>query len=223
MPLSLSQKLVAEFVGTLFLLTAIVGSGVMASRIAEGNAALALLANALATGAILVVMIGMFGRISGAHFNPAVTLAFLLSTSVPPRTSVMYVLAQLAGAVAGVVAAHVMFEMSALTAGQAVRSGAGLLFAEAVATFGLVLTILVTARCNPGMVAVSVGLYIASACWFTASTSFANPAVTVARMLTDTYIGIRPDDVLAFILAQLVAVPAAVYVASVVAPVERQA
>jgi glycerol uptake facilitator-like aquaporin len=208
----ISRRLLAEAVGTAFLLATIVGSGIMAERLSGGNDALALLCNSTATGAILVVLIAVFGQISGAHFNPAVTLAFVVRHQIGAALAVGYVLAQVTGAVLGTWAAHVMFDENVLQLSTKARAGSGLWFAEAVATFGLILTILGTQRWKADMVPVTVGLYIASAYWFTASTSFANPAVTVARSLTDTFSGIHPAGVPAFIFAQLVgAVVASVF------------
>jgi glycerol uptake facilitator-like aquaporin len=182
----------------------VIGSGIMGERLAGGNVALALLGNTLATGAILVVLITMLGPISGAHFNPAVTAAFALRKEIAPHDAMAYVAVQVAGAVLGVLAAHLMFEESVLQMSTKVRAGPAQWFAEWVAAFGLVLTILLTLRANGSAVAMSVGLYITAAYWFTASTSFANPAVTIARAFSDTFAGIRPLDVAPFVLAQLV-------------------
>jgi glycerol uptake facilitator-like aquaporin len=200
----ISRRLVAESVGTAFLLATIVGSGIMAERLSGGNVALALLCNSMATGAILVVLISVFGQISGAHLNPAVTLAFAIRHQIGAGLAVGYVLAQVTGAVLGTWAAHVMFDENILQLSTKARAGSGLWFAEAVATFGLILTILGTQRWKAVMVPVTVGLYFASAYWFTASTSFANPAVTVARSITNTFAGIQPWHAPAFIGAQLV-------------------
>ena len=197
------QRLGAEFIGTAFLLMAVVGSGIMAERLAGGNGALALLCNSIATGAALVVLITMFAPLSGAHFNPAVSLVFRLRGELTTADAAAYTLAQIAGAVLGVLAAHLMFDETLLQISAKVRTGPGQWFAEGVATFGLVLAILLTLRARADMVAVNAGLYIASAYWFTASTSFANPAVTIARALTNTFAGIRPDDVPAFVASQL--------------------
>jgi glycerol uptake facilitator-like aquaporin len=217
-PPTAAQRLVAEGLGTAFLLAAIVGSAIMASRLAGGNEALFLLPNALAIGAMLVVLIFMLGPISGAHFNPAVTLAFRLTGALETPMAAAYIAVQLLGGAIGVVVAHLMFETSVIASAATLRSGAGQWFSEAVATFGLVLTILLTVRVRPTVVAVSVGLYIAAACWFTASTSFANPAVTVARMLTDSAAGIRLADAPAFVLVQLAMAPVAVWVTDFLAP-----
>jgi glycerol uptake facilitator-like aquaporin len=200
----LPRRLLAEGLGTAFLLATVVGSGIMAERLVDGNAALALLANAIPTGAILVVLITMFGAISGAHFNPAVTLCFFMRRGIGAPDAMAYVAAQLVGAATGTWCAHLMFELPVLMLGSTVRAGVGQWFGEAVATFGLVAAILACMSFRPKAVAAVVGLYITAAYWFTSSTSFANPAVTVARALTDSFAGIRPADVPAFILAQLV-------------------
>jgi glycerol uptake facilitator-like aquaporin len=190
-------------VGTAFLLAAIVGSGMMAERLSGGNEALALLCNSTATGAILVVLIAVFGQVSGAHLNPAVTLAFAVKREIGAALAVGYVLAQVTGAVFGTWAAHVMFDENILQVSTKPRAGSGLWFAEALATFGLILTVFGTQRWKADMVPVTVGLYIASAYWFTASTSFANPAVTLARSITNTFAGIQPSHAPAFIIAQV--------------------
>jgi glycerol uptake facilitator-like aquaporin len=198
----LSRRLAAETLGSALLLTVVVGSGVMGQRLSGGNDAIALLANSLATGAALVVLIWVFGPISGAHFNPAVTLIAALRRDLPRPTALTYVAAQIAGAVMGVWCAHLMFDLPVLQVSTHVRTGGAQLFAEGVATFGLLATILGTSRFRPEATPVAVGLYITAAYWFTASTSFANPAVTLARSLTDTFAGIAPGGVAAFILAQ---------------------
>ena len=198
----LARRLAAECLGTAFLLATVVGSGIMAENLAGGNVALALLGNTIPTGAILVVIILMFGPISGAHFNPAVTLAFALRREIGRTAALLYVGAQVVGAIAGVWAAHLMFELNVLQASTAVRTGSAQWFAECVATFGLVLTIFGTLRWGTKTVAASVGLYITAAYWFTASTSFANPAVTFGRAFTDTFSGIQPVDAPAFVAAQ---------------------
>lgn len=200
---SLPQKLAAEALGTAMLLAAVVGSGIMAERLADGNAAMALLVNTIATGAMLVVLITMLGPISGAHLNPAVSLVFFLRKEVRGHEFCAYATAQIAGAVTGVLIAHAMFSEALLQISATARSGLAQALSEGVATCGLVLTILLTLRARPQAVAMSVGLYITAAYWFTASTSFANPAVTVARALTDTFSGIRPGDVAGFLAAQL--------------------
>jgi glycerol uptake facilitator-like aquaporin len=211
---SLAQRAFSEWLGTAFLLAAVVGSGIMAQKLAGGNGALALLCNTLPTGAILTVLILMFGPISGAHFNPAVSLAFALRGTLPWPTTAVYIVAQVLGSVAGVWAAHLMFELQVWQYSNTVRSGPGQWFAEAVATFGLVLAIFGCLARSPAAVPYAVGLYITSAYWFTASTSFANPAVTLARSLSDTFAGIAPSGVIAFIGVQLVGMLAAVAVGS---------
>lgn len=198
-----SRQLAGEFAGTAFLLATVVGSGIMGERMAGGNAGIALLANTLATAAMLYVLITCFGKVSGAHFNPVVTLSQALLGRLPWRRAGPYVLAQSAGALAGVVAAHWMFGLPAIFPSEHVRAGPGQWWSEIVATFGLMLVILTCTRFKPDAVAASVGAYIAAAYWFTASTSFANPAVTIARALSDTFSGIRPLDAPAFILAQI--------------------
>jgi glycerol uptake facilitator-like aquaporin len=200
---SLAQRTAAEFLGTAFLLAAVVGSGIMAQRLAGGNVALALLCNTLATGAILAVLILTFGAVSGAHFNPAVSLAFALRGELPWRTAALYVAVQVAAGIAGVWIAHLMFDMPVWQIATHVRSGPGQWLAEAVATFGLGLTIFGCLARVPSAIPYAVGLYITSAYWFTASTSFANPAVAIARSLTNTFSGIRPTDLPGFILAEL--------------------
>ena len=209
----LAQRAFAEWLGTAFLLAAVVGSGIMAAKLSGGNVALALLCNTIATGAILVTLILAFAPVSGAHFNPAVTLAFALRGETTWRDAAIYIAAQISGAIIGVWIAHLMFELPLLQLSLTQRSGAGQWLAEAVATFGLLLTILGVASRTPAAVPYAVGLYITSAYWFTASTSFANPAVTIARSLSDTFAGIAPQGVPAFIAAQiagaLLAVPLA--------------
>jgi glycerol uptake facilitator-like aquaporin len=200
---SLGRRLAAEAVGTALLLAAVVGSGIMAERLAGGAAALALLANTVATGAALVALILAFGPISGAHFNPAVTLAQVARGGVGRREAAAYIAAQVAGALLGVLAAHLMFGEPLFAASTHERSGAAQAFSEAVATFGLLSVIFGCARRQPNAVPFAVGAYITAAYWFTASTSFANPAVTLARAVTDTFTGIRPEDVPAFVAAQL--------------------
>jgi glycerol uptake facilitator-like aquaporin len=201
---TLSQRLGAETLGTAFLLAAVVGSGIMAAKLAGGNAALALLCNTLPTGAILAVLILALGPVSGAHFNPAVSTAMALRRKVPWRVAGLYILAQIVGGIVGVLAAHAMFELPLWQVSMNVRTGHGQWLAEFVATFGLLLTIFGCAARTPAAIPYAVGLYITAAYWFTASTSFANPAVTIARALSDTYAGIAPAGVLAFITAQLV-------------------
>ena len=213
--MNLSRRLVGEFVGTAFLLATVVGSGIMGEMLAGGNAALALLGNTAATGAILVVLILMFGPVSGAHFNPAVTWAFLLRRELGPGEATLYVAAQSAGAVLGVAVAHIMFGMpELLSVSTNDRSGFAKAFSDGIAAFGLVLAILLCLRFRAEAVPYAVGLYITAGYWFTASTSFANPAVTVARALTDTFSGIRPEDAPGFISAQLVGASLAVVLAA---------
>ena len=202
--MDLSRRLGAEFIGTAFLLATVVGSGIMAERLADGNVALALLGNTIPTGAILYVLITMFGPISGAHFNPAVTAVFAMRRDLTLTAALAYVAFQIAGGLTGTWAAHLMFAEPVFQASHKVRAGLAQCFAEWVATFGLLLTILVTVRVKESAVATAVGLYITAAYWFTASTSFANPAVTIARGFSDTFAGIRPLDVPNFILAQFI-------------------
>ncbi len=199
----LPRKLAAEALGSFLLFACVIGSGVMAEQLAGGNVALALLANTGATAAMLYVLIAMLGPISGAHFNPAVTLAFALRGEFPWPTVVPYVLVQLAGGVLGALAVHFMFELPILQLSSHVRSGPGQWAGELLATFGLVLVILGTRHHRAESVPASVALYIAAAYWFTSSTSFANPAITVARSLSDTFAGIAPADVPGFIAAQM--------------------
>jgi glycerol uptake facilitator-like aquaporin len=200
---SLGRRLAAEGVGTALLLAAVVGSGIMAERLAGGNVALALLANTIATGAVLVALILALGPISGAHFNPAVSLAELARGALPRREAGAYVAVQVAGAFAGVISAHLMFGEALLTASTHERSGLAQAFSEGVATFGLLSVIFGCARRQAAVVPFAVGAWITAAYWFTASTSFANPAVTLARAATDSFAGIRPGDAPAFIVAQL--------------------
>lgn len=205
-----ARRLAAEAAGTGFLLATVVGSGIMAERLAGGNVALALLANAVATGAVLVALIAAFGPISGAHLNPAVTLAEQAGGRITAADAAAYVVVQCLAAVAGVWLAHVMFAAPVWQVSRHARTGASQWVSEAVATFGLVSVIRGTATSRPALVPVVVGAYITAAYWFTASTSFANPAVTIARALTDTFAGIRPADVPAFVLSQLAGAAAAV-------------
>jgi len=207
---SLAQRTVAEFLGTAFLLAAVVGSGIMAAKLAAGNGALALLCNTIPTGAILTVLILTLGPVSGAHFNPAVSLAAALRGDMTASSTAVYIGAQLTGAILGVWAAHLMFELPVLQISLTTRSGFGQWLAEAIATFGLLLTILGCSARSPTAIPYAVGLYITSAYWFTASTSFANPAVTIARSLSDTFAGIAPAGAIAFIAAQLLGMLAAV-------------
>ena len=205
------RRLFAEWVGTFSLLATVVGSGIMAENLAGGNVAIALLGNTIPTGAILVVLITVFGPISGAHFNPAVTLSFALRKQISVSDSALYVLAQITGGIVGVFAAHFMFDMEILDASTKVRTGPGQWMGEFVATFGLVGTIMACIKAKPSAVPMAVGLYITAAYWFTSSTSFANPAVTIARSFSDSFAGIQPVDVGAFIAVQLIAAIAATY------------
>lgn len=203
MNFNLRAHTLAEFLGTAFLLAAVVGSGIMGEQLAGGNVAIALLANTLATGAILTVLILVLGPISGAHFNPVVTLAMAAAGELPWREAPAYLAAQFAGGFAGVAAAHLMFGMPLFFASTHARHGAAQLWSEAVATSGLLFVIWGCSRFRPSTTAYGVGAYITAAYWFTASTSFANPAVTLARSASNTFAGIRPIDVLPFIAAQL--------------------
>ena len=205
----LGRRLAAEAVGTAFLLATVVGSGIMGERLAAGNAAVALLANTLATGAALVALILTFGPISGAHFNPAVTLADASQGGLPWRDVPGYVAVQIVGAFAGVAAANIMFELPPFFASRHARQGPAQMFSEFVATFGLLAVIWGCARLRSPAVPFAVAAYITAAYWFTASTSFANPAVTLARSASDTFAGIRPADVPGFIVAQLIGAAAA--------------
>ena len=216
------QRLGAEALGTAFLLAIVVGSGVMGEALAGGNTAIALLANTIATGAGLYVLILIFGPVSGAHFNPAVTLAFLIRREIAPHMALLYAGVQIVSGVLGVFLAHAMFDLDIMQLSLKARSGAGQVLGEAVATFGLVLAILGAVRFRPKSVAAAVGFYITAAYWFTSSTSFANPAVTIARTLTDTFAGIRPADVPAFLIAQMLAGAFAAFVAAVLFSPGRQ-
>lgn len=207
---SLAQRIVCEGLGTAFLLATVIGSGVMAFKLAQGNGAIALLCNTIPTGAILTVLILAFGPVSGAHFNPAVTMAFALRRELSWQVTVLYIAVQVIGAVIGVWAAHVMFELPVWQFSTTMRTGTGQWFAEAVATFGLVVVIFGCLARNAAAVPYAVGLYITAAYWFTASTSFANPAVTLARALSDTFAGIAPAGVLPFVVAQIVGALAAI-------------
>jgi len=199
------RRLAAEFLGTALLLAAVVGSGIMAERLADGNVAVALLANAIATGAALVVLITILGPISGAHFNPCVSLMMAMRREMGWGQAALYIMVQFVAAVAGVWLAHAMFALPVLEVSNHLRDGAPQWLAEAVATFGLLLTIMGAIRFAPASTPMLVGLYITAAYWFTASTSFANPAVTVARMLSDSFAGIAPSSVAGFIAAQMLA------------------
>ena len=201
--MTLSRRIVSEGLGTAMLLAVVVGSGIMAERLAGGNVAIALLANAIATGAGLVALILMFGTISGAHFNPVVTLSEVWQQNMPAAEALPYIAAQVAGAFAGVAAAHAMFGEPLLLASEHVRSGTAQWFSEFIATFGLLGVIIGCSRSRPASTPFAVAAYIVAAYWFTASTSFANPAVTLARAMTHTFAGIRPADAPGFICAQL--------------------
>jgi glycerol uptake facilitator-like aquaporin len=205
----LRARIAAEFLGTAFLLAAVVGSGIMGERLSGGNVAIALLANSLATGAALVALILAFGSISGAHFNPAVTLADAMQGGIAWRETLAYVIAQVTGAFSGVAAAHWVFSLPLFFTSHHARSGGALLWSEFVATYGLLIVIWGCARSRASAVPFAVGAYITAAYWFTASTSFANPAVTLARAASDTFAGIRPADAPWFVAAQLVGTVAA--------------
>jgi glycerol uptake facilitator-like aquaporin len=207
---SVAQRAVSETLGTAFLLATVIGSGIMAQRLSGGNDALALLCNTIPTGAILTVLILILGPVSGAHFNPAVSLAFGFRGAISWPTVGLYLFAQLCGSVIGVWAAHLMFELPVWQLSTHIRTGSGQWLAEAVATFGLLLTIFGCVAKSPAAVAYAVGLYITAAYWFTASTSFANPAITLARSLSDTFAGIAPGGVAAFVGAQMAGMLAAV-------------
>ena len=218
-----SRRVVTEALGSAFLLAIVIGSGIMGERLAGGNVAVALLANTLSTGAGLVALILTFGPISGAHFNPVVTLAEAARGALLWREVPSYVAAQIAGAFLGVAIAHGMFEEPLFFASQHARAGASQLLSEFVATFGLLATIFGTARARPSAVPFAVGAYITSAYWFTASTSFANPAVTLARAASDTFAGIRPLDVPGFLVAQLAGAGAATALFAWLAPTKESA
>lgn len=200
---STARPLIAEALGSFFLFATVIGSGIMAERLAGGNAAVALLGNTMATAAILFVLITMFGPLSGAHFNPAVSLIMAMRRELKSGIAFAYAFAQLGGGILGVWAAHVMFDLPVLQVSEKARTGLGQWTGEFIATFGLILTIVGTVRHRPQWVPASVALYIAAAYWFTSSTSFANPAITIARSLSNSFAGISPRDVPAFVLAQL--------------------
>ncbi|MBZ9653792.1 aquaporin [Phyllobacterium lublinensis] len=199
---NLSRRLTAEALGTAMLVATVVGSGIMADRLTN-DVALSLLGNTIPTGAILVVLITILGPISGAHFNPAVTMIFALRREIEANGALLYILAQIAGGIAGTLLAHAMFELPIIEVSDTARTGTGQWIAEAVAAFGLVFTILACLRFRPNAIPWLVGLYITAAYWFTASTSFANPAVAIARALSNTFAGIRPIDLPGFIIAEL--------------------
>ncbi len=200
----LTRRLVAEALGTMLLVAVVVGSGIMGEMLAGANAAIALLGNTLATGAALVILILVFGPISGAHFNPVVSLSFAMQGKLTWQDFLVYTVVQIIGGIAGVLLAHIMFDLPPVTASTHVRSGIGIWSGEIVASFGLLATILGCLRAKPDAVPHAVGLFITAGYWFTSSTAFANPAVTIARCLTDTFSGIRPEDVIGFIVAQIV-------------------
>jgi glycerol uptake facilitator-like aquaporin len=219
---SLTRRTVAEALGVAFLLAAIVGSGIMASRLTNDNAALTLLVNTLATGAALLALILALGPISGGHFNPAVTLAEAFQSRLPWREVPSYIAAQVAGAIVGVLAANAMFGLPAVTISQRARNGPEQLLSEFIATFGLVAVIALCVSARPAATAYAVAAYITSAYWFTASTSFANPAVTIARSLSNTFAGIRPADTPGFIVAELLGAAAATLLALWLIPQPRK-
>ena len=205
------RRLFAEWLGTLFLLAVVVGSGIMAENLSGGNVAIALLGNTIPTGAILVVLILVFGPISGAHFNPAVTLAFAIRKEIDPVASILYVVVQIIGGICGVVIAHLMFDNPIIDPSTTARTGIGQWTGEFVATFGLIMAILGCLKSRPEAVPYAVGLFITAGYWFTSSTSFANPAVTIARGLSNTFSGIDPTHIAAFIAAQLFAAVVVTY------------
>ena len=208
----LKRRLFSEWLGTALLVAVVIGSGIMGETLAEGNEAIALLGNTLATGAALVVLILIFAPISGAHFNPVVSLSFALQGKLPWKVFLGYVLLQIVGGISGAVLAHVMFDLPLFTASTHERTGVGIWSGEIVASFGLLATILGCLRTRPDTVPFAVGLFITAGYWFTSSTSFANPAVTIARSLTDTFSGIRPEDVAGFIIAQAIGAILATFV-----------
>lgn len=208
----MTRKLLAEAIGSFFLFACVIGSGVMGEALSGGNEAIALLGNTIATGAILVVLIAMLGPVSGAHFNPAVTLAFRIRGEISTAESAAFIAVQIVAGIAGVWAAHLMFDLPVLQYSVKARTGAGQWLGEGIASFGLVLTILGTIRVNKAWVPASVGLYITAAYWFTSSTSFANPAITIARSLSNSFAGIAPADVIGFVAAQLIGALCAVLI-----------
>ena len=207
-------KVIAEGLGTLGLVCTVVGSGIMAETLSAGNDGIALLGNTIATGAMLVVLITLFGPVSGAHFNPVVTMVMALKKQLPKSEAAIYIIVQILGGIAGTWLAHLMFDVPVLQLSDNARSGLPQYGSEIVATFGLLLTILIASRHRPDSIAMLVGLYITSAYWFTSSTSFANPAVTIARSLTDSFAGIAYSDVPFFILAQIIGALLAMFIAS---------
>jgi glycerol uptake facilitator-like aquaporin len=221
-PVPLARRLAAEGVGAFFLFATVIGSGIMAEHLADGNDAIALLGNTIATGAMLFVLITMLGPVSGAHMNPAVSLVMAARRELGWRDAAAYAAVQLAFGILGAWAAHLMFDLPALQLSVKARTGLGQWTGEAIATFGLILTILGTARHRPTMVAASVALYITAAYWFTSSTSFANPAITVARSLSDSFAGIAPSGVPAFVAAQLLGAGLAAIAAHYLFAAERR-
>jgi glycerol uptake facilitator-like aquaporin len=217
---SLPARLAAEFLGTAFLIAAVIGSGIMGERLSSGNVAIALLANTIATGAALVALILTFGPISGAHLNPAVTLSDAIERGIPWREALAYIAAQCAGGLAGAVIAHLMFGLPWYSLSTHVRTGPSQVLSEFIATFGLLAVIWGCSRRTPSAVPYAVASYITAAYWFTASTSFANPAVTIARAFSDTFAGIRPQDAPPFIAAQLAGALAATAVFRWLVPVQ---
>jgi glycerol uptake facilitator-like aquaporin len=201
---TLTRPLAAEAIGSFFLFAGVIGSGIMAATLSGGNNGVTLLANTIATGSILFVMIALLAPISGAHFNPAVTLALAVRRQITPATALAYILAQLVGGLLAVLAVHAMFSLPLFQLSGHARTGPGQWLAEAIATFGLLLTVMGVAGRKPAEAAAAVALYIVAAYWFTASTSFANPAITIARSLSDSFSGIAPADVPGFIIAQLI-------------------
>lgn len=201
---TLSRRLVAEMIGTAFLVAAVIGSGIMGEQLASGNMGIALLANTMATGAMLIVIILMFGAISGAHFNPVVSLSFASQYELPWKDFLFYIIAQCAGGVVGAMLAHIMFDLPLIMESTHARTGIGIWMGELVASFALLLTILMCNQAKPEAVPYAVAMIIMAGYWFTSSTSFANPAVTLARALSDTFVGIRPEDVPAFIIIQVI-------------------
>jgi glycerol uptake facilitator-like aquaporin len=220
MKMTLGARLTAEFIGTAFLVAAVIGSGVMGEKLAGGNVAVALLANTIATGAALVALILTFSSVSGAHFNPVVTLADVVGGSLPWQDAAAYVAVQVTGGISGTVVAHLMFGLSIISVSHHDRHGWPIVLSEFVATFGLLIVIAGCSRFRPSAVPFAVAAYITAAYWFTASTSFANPAVTIARSLSDTFAGIRPVDVPLFIAAQVVGGLAATLVFSRLNPID---
>ena len=211
---TLSRRLFAEGLGTALLLATVVGSGIMGANLSGGNVAIALLGNTIPTGAMLVVLISILGPVSGAHFNPVVSIAFALRRELTLPDTVAYIAVQFFGAVLGVYAAHMMFDLDIIQSSTHIRTGSGQWFSEAIATFGLLLTIFGCLANSPTSVPFAVGLYITAAYWFSASTSFANPAVTFARSLTDTFSGIAPADIFGFMVSQIIGMTFAIAVSS---------